>query len=92
MRNVRKRVLAIALSTRYLGREGEARRKKQYEELLSCVNGRGLFLGMGCRGRGSSPSPAQRFRSSPSFHCVTLSMAGIRSGHRIVKWFGASRQ
>jgi IS5 family transposase len=35
MRSVRKRVLAIALSTRYLGREGEARRKKQYEELLS---------------------------------------------------------
>ena len=35
MRSVRKRVLAIALSTRYLGREGEARRKKQYGELLS---------------------------------------------------------
>jgi IS5 family transposase len=35
MRSVRKRVLAIALSTRYLGGEGEARRKKQYEELLS---------------------------------------------------------
>jgi IS5 family transposase len=35
MRTVRKRVLAIALSTRYLGAEGEARRKKQYEELLS---------------------------------------------------------
>src|SRR3989441_12844147 len=35
MRSVRKRVLAIALSTRYLGTEGEARRKKQYRELLS---------------------------------------------------------
>ena len=35
MRSVRKRVLAIALSTRYLGPEGEARRKKQYGELLS---------------------------------------------------------
>jgi IS5 family transposase len=35
MRSVRKRVLAIALSTRYLGAEGEARRKKQYRELLS---------------------------------------------------------
>src|SRR6266567_1586626 len=35
MRSVRKRVLAIALSTRYLGAEGEARRKKQYGELLS---------------------------------------------------------
>src|ERR1700688_3890624 len=29
MRSVRKQVLAIALSTRYLGPEGEARRKKQ---------------------------------------------------------------
>ena len=35
MRSLRKRVLAIALSTRYLGAEGEARRKKQYRELLS---------------------------------------------------------
>jgi transposase, IS5 family len=35
MRSVRKRVLAIALSTRHLGPEGEARRKKQYRELLS---------------------------------------------------------
>jgi IS5 family transposase len=35
MRSVRKRVLAIALSTRHLGPEGEARRKKQYGELLS---------------------------------------------------------
>src|SRR5580658_1334069 len=35
MRSVRKRVLAIALSTRHLGAEGEARRKKQYGELLS---------------------------------------------------------
>jgi IS5 family transposase len=35
MGSVRKRVLAIALSTRYLGPEGEARRKKQYGELLS---------------------------------------------------------
>src|SRR5438270_1344728 len=35
MRSVRKRVLAIALSTRYLGAEGEARRKKQYENCES---------------------------------------------------------
>src|SRR2546422_1752156 len=35
MRSVRKRVLAIALSTRDLGAEEEARRKKQYGELLS---------------------------------------------------------
>ena len=34
MRSVRKRVLAIALSTRYLGAEGEARRKRHYRELL----------------------------------------------------------
>src|SRR6266567_2318230 len=35
MRSVRKRVLAIALSARHLGAEGESRRKKQYGELLS---------------------------------------------------------
>jgi IS5 family transposase len=35
LRSVRKRVLAIALSTRHLGPEGGARRKKQYGELLS---------------------------------------------------------
>src|SRR6202048_3370239 len=35
MRSIRKRVLAIALSTRLLGREGEERRKRQYRKLLS---------------------------------------------------------
>jgi len=35
MRNIRKRVLAIALSTRLLGPAGEQRRKRQYRELLS---------------------------------------------------------
>ena len=35
MRSIRKRVLAIALSTRLLGAEGEARRKKHYRELVS---------------------------------------------------------
>src|ERR1019366_7711975 len=35
MRSVRKRVLAIALSTRLLGPPGEERRKRQYRELLS---------------------------------------------------------
>ena len=35
MRSVRKRVMAIALATRYRGEEGEERRKKQYRELLS---------------------------------------------------------
>src|SRR5205823_6131860 len=35
MRSVRKRVMAIALATRYRGKEGEERRKKQYRELLS---------------------------------------------------------
>src|SRR5437762_11072529 len=34
MRSVRKRVMAIALATRYRGEEGEERRKKQYRELL----------------------------------------------------------
>src|SRR6266700_1338481 len=35
MRSIRKRVLAIALSTRLLGAPGEERRKREYRELLS---------------------------------------------------------
>ena len=35
MRSIRKRVLAIALSARLLGSNGEERRKRQYRELLS---------------------------------------------------------
>jgi IS5 family transposase len=35
LRSIRKRVLAIALSTRLLGKTGERRRKRQYRELLS---------------------------------------------------------
>src|SRR6202045_876797 len=35
MRSIRKRVVAIALSTRLLGPPGEERRKRQYRELLS---------------------------------------------------------
>lgn len=35
MRSIRKRVLAIALTTRLLGPPGEERRKRQYRELLS---------------------------------------------------------
>ncbi len=35
MRSIGKRVLAIALSTRLLGRPGEERRKREYRELLS---------------------------------------------------------
>src|SRR5437016_4105944 len=35
MRSIRKRILAIALSTRLLGAAGEQRRKRQYRELLS---------------------------------------------------------
>ncbi len=35
MRSIRKRVVAIALSTRLLGPSGEERRKRQYRELLS---------------------------------------------------------
>ena len=43
-------------------------------------------------GRGSIPSLAQRCRRILRFHDATLSRAGIRSGHRIVKWFKASLQ
>jgi transposase len=39
-----------------------------------------------------SPSPAHLCRSGMLVHCVILSRAGIRSGHRIVKWLRASRQ
>jgi IS5 family transposase len=35
MRSIRKRVIAIALSTRLLGPQGERKRKQQYRELLS---------------------------------------------------------
>jgi IS5 family transposase len=35
MRSIRKRVVAIALSTRLMGEKGEERRKRQYRELLS---------------------------------------------------------
>src|SRR5215467_13721746 len=35
MRSIRKRVIAIALSARLLGPQGEQRRKQQYRELLS---------------------------------------------------------
>lgn len=35
MRSIRKRVVAIALSTRLMGEKGEERRKRQYQELLS---------------------------------------------------------
>jgi IS5 family transposase len=34
MRSVRKRVVAIATASRHRGAEGEAKRKKQYRELL----------------------------------------------------------
>jgi hypothetical protein len=57
-----------------------------------CVNDQVLFLGIGCRGRGRFSSPAHLCRSEVFVHCVILSKAGIRSGHKIVKWFSASRQ
>jgi hypothetical protein len=60
---------------------------------LFCVNDQVLFLGMGARGKGAiPPSLAQRCRRILRFHDATLSRAGIRSGHKIVKWFNASRQ
>ena len=60
---------------------------------LFCVNDQVLFLGMGERGKGAiPPSLAQRCRRILRFHDATLSRAGIRSGHKIVKWFNASRQ
>jgi hypothetical protein len=59
---------------------------------LFCVNGQVWFLGWEREGRGNIPSLAQRCRKILCFHDAALSMAGIRSGHRIVKWFKASRQ
>jgi transposase, IS5 family len=35
MRSIRKRLVAIALSTRLMGEKGDERRKRQYQELLS---------------------------------------------------------
>jgi hypothetical protein len=58
-----------------------------------CVNDQVLFLGMGARGKGAiSPSLAQRFQKRFAVHDASRSKAGIRSGHRMVKWFKASRQ
>ena len=59
---------------------------------LFCVNDQVLFSGWEREGRGNIPSLAQRCRRILRFHDAVLSMAGIRSGHRIVKWFKASRQ
>ena len=57
-----------------------------------CVNDQVLFLGMGCRGRGVPlPLPID-VEAFCAFHDAILSRAGIRSGHRMVKWFRASRQ
>jgi len=57
-----------------------------------CVNDQVLFLGWVREGRGNIPSLAQRCRRILRFHDAALSRASIRSGHRIVKWFKASRQ
>src|SRR5258707_449566 len=52
----------------------------------------GLVLGWVREGRGSIPSLAQRCRRVLRFHDATRPGAGIRSAHRFVKWFKASRQ
>ena len=58
-----------------------------------CVNDWGFVFGDGVQGKGVvAPSPAHLCRSLPRVHCATLSKAGIRSGHRMVKWLSASRQ
>ena len=59
---------------------------------LFCVNDQVLFLGWVREGRGNIPSLAQRFRRTLRFHDAALSNAGMRSGHRIVKWLSAARQ
>ena len=66
----------------------EVRRVRQ----LFCVNDQVLFLGWVREGRGNIPSLGQRCRKILRVHDAALSRAGIRSGHRIVKWFKASRQ
>ena len=53
----------------------------------------GFVVGDGVQGKGAFPLPLlPRCRTLLRFHDATLSRAGIRSGHRIVKWFSASRQ
>jgi len=59
---------------------------------LFCVNDQVLYWGWVREGRGNIPPLAQRCRRILRFHDAALSRAGIRSGHRIVKWFKASRQ
>jgi hypothetical protein len=59
---------------------------------LFCVNDQVLFLGWVREGRGIIPSLALRCRRILRSHDAALPRAGIRSGHRIVKWFKASRQ
>jgi hypothetical protein len=76
------------------GFEGEFTREECYKKVcqLFCVNDQVLFLGWVREGRGNIPSLAQRFRRTLRFHDAALSKAGIRSGHRIVKWLSAARQ
>jgi len=47
----------------------------------------GFVFGMGREGRGSIPFLAQRWRRVLRFHDGHPLQGGIRSGHRIVKWF-----
>ena len=99
---LRELVLQQLTNTRGLPKR-RARRTRPYELWIRVVGRKGVSIllckrpgfvfGDGsAKGRGSVPSLAQPCRKILSSHDAILSRAGIRSGHRIVKWFKVSRQ
>ena len=55
-----------------------------------CVNGLGFVFGMGLQGKVPLPLPIRV--EARRCHDAALSMPGIRSGQRMLKWLSASRQ
>ena len=79
MRSIRKRVLAIALSTRLLGPPGEERRKRQYRELLSGKPNRNPLRGV-CRASCGLDSVAVFDRGAPTEIGTNPARGGCRCG------------
>jgi hypothetical protein len=90
VQQIHQRVVGVAQEQRVV--QGRKLRVDTKVCQVFCVNDQVLFLGWVCEGRGNIPSLAQRCRRILRFHDAALCRAGIRSGHRIVKWFKASRQ
>jgi len=81
----------LTLKVQRVGREDSVGDRKWGVSILLCKRP-GFVFGMGAARKGNVPSLAQPCRKSLRSHDAILSTAGIRSGHRIVKWFKASRQ